>query len=95
MSFPIPTSSTDVKSVGGTQVNFDTTMASGSFYILVTSTLSWVQQGGAPVASAADGSWLAPPNTPILIDGALGAKLSILQHTAAGSASLTLVRFAR
>lgn len=96
MSFPIITPSSDVQAVGGSEVDFDTTMAAGEFYLLVSSTLCWVKQGTAPVAaSAADGSTLVPPNTPILIDGSLGPKLSILQHTAAGSASLTRVKFAK
>lgn len=96
MSFPIITPSSDVQTVAGTEVDFDTTMASGEFYLLVSSTLCWVKQGTAPVAaSAADGSTLVPANFPFLIDGALGAKLSILQHTAGGSASLTRVKLAR
>lgn len=96
MSFPIITPSSDVQTVAGSEVDFDTTMAAGEFYLLVSSTLCWVKQGAAPVAaSAADGSTLVPPNTPMLIDGSLGAKLSILQHTAGGSASLTRVKFAK
>lgn len=97
MSFPVPVSaSADVQTVGAAEVDFDTTMAAGEFFVLVTSTLAWCKQGTAPVAaSAADGSWLAAPNTPILIDGSLGAKLSILQHTAGGSASLTRVKMVK
>jgi hypothetical protein len=87
------TPNSDVQTVGGVEVDFDTTMAADQYYLLVSSTLCWVKQGTAPVAaSAADGSTLVPPNTPILINGALGAKLSIVQHTAGGSASLTRVQ---
>lgn len=96
MSFPVLTPSSDVQTVAGTEVDFDTTMAAGEFYMLVSSTLCWIKQGAAPVAATAgDGSSLVPPNTPILIDGSLGAKLSILQHTAGGSASLTRVKFVK
>ncbi len=84
---------TDVQTVGAAEVDFDTTMAADQYYMLVSSTLCWVKQGTAPVAaSAADGSTLVPPNTPVYIDGAVGAKLSILQHTAGGSASLTRLK---
>lgn len=83
----------DVQTVGAAEVDFDTTMAAGQYYMLVSSTLCWVKQGAAPVAaSAADGSTLVPPNTPMYFDGGVGAKLSILQHTAGGSASLTRVK---
>lgn len=96
MSYPVITPSSDVQTVGGSEVDFDTTMAAGEFYVLVSSTLCWVKQGTAPVAaSAADGSSLVPPNVPYLIDGSLGAKLSILQHTAGGSASLTRVKLVK
>lgn len=96
MSFPVPISSTaTVATVAGAQVNFSNTMATDKLYVLVSSTLAWCQQGAAPVATAGNGSWLVPPNTPVLVDGALGAKLSILQHTSGGTATLTQLRFAR
>lgn len=97
MSFPVPVStSADVQTVGAAEVDFDTVMEAGALYMLVSSTLAWAKQGVAPVAaSAADGSFLVPPNTPIMIDGSLGAKLSILQHTAGGSATLTRVKMVK
>ena len=64
-------------------------------YVLVTSTLAWCSQGASPTASAGAGSFLVPANTPTLIDGAIGAKLALLQHTAGGSATLVRVRAAR
>jgi hypothetical protein len=95
MPFPVPVSaSAATVAVSGTHAVFTTTMAAGEKYVLVSSTLAWCQQGAAPVATAAAGSWLIPANTPTLIDGGLGAKLSILQHTAGGSATLTKVRLA-
>lgn len=95
MPLPVPiSSSATTVAVSGTHAVFTTTMEAGQKYLLVSSTLAWCQQGSAPVATAAAGSWLVPPNTPVLIDGTLGTKLSILQHTAGGTATLTKVRLA-
>lgn len=85
-------STSDLKAVGAASVAFDTTMVPNVKYMLVSTTLCWAAQGAAPVASAADGSFLIPPNVPVLIDGTHGAKLALIQHTAAGQATLVAVK---
>lgn len=94
MSYPVPTTSSDFQSVGASEVDFDTTMASGEYFVFSTSTDCFIKQGAAPVAaSAADGSTFVGAGQSVLIDGALGAKLSVIRNTADGKATLTRVKF--
>lgn len=79
----------DVKAVGLTATRFDITMAVNSFYVLTSTVACWVAQGVAPTAAPnVDGNAYIPPNVPVIISGNFGAKLSIIQASLAGNASL-------
>lgn len=90
----IPVAGTsDFQSVTSSEVDFDTTMASGEHYLFTCSTGCYLKQGAAPVAaSAADGSMYVPAGLPVLIDGAQGAKLSVIRESADGVATLQRVK---
>lgn len=87
------TSTSDSVSVGAASVQFAPTMTNGEKYIFVSTTNCWIAQGADPqTASATDGNMYWPANTPLVIDGGLGAKLAVIQATAGGTASLTRCR---
>ncbi len=56
-----------------------TTMVATDLYVFTSSVDAWVKQGSNPTASAGDGSMFVPAGMPLLIDGAQGAKLSVLR----------------
>jgi hypothetical protein len=62
-----------------------------SRYLLTSNVGLWCAQGSAPVAAPSSGSMYVPPNTPVLIDGANGASLAVVQDATAGKCSLTPV----
>ncbi len=85
----------DHQSVGASEVDFDTTMAAGEHYIFTCSTDCYIKQGAAPVAATAgDASMLVPAGLPVLIEGAQGAKLSVIRRAADGVATLQRVKLA-
>jgi len=96
MSFPVPVTSTgDFKAVAAAAVTFDPTLAVGELWILTASTNCYIAQGAAPTASAADGSTYVHAGQQVLIDGDLGAKVSIIRVTADGVATLTKAKMVR
>lgn len=77
----IPVAGTsDFQAVTGSSVELaGTTMVATGLYVLTCSVDTWVKQGAAPTAAAADGSMFVPAGLPLLIDGAQGAKLAVLK----------------
>lgn len=86
--YPV-TSSSDVQAVTGTHAVMAPTMAAGETWLFVSSTNCYIAQAAAPVATAGDGSMFVPAGVVVSLDGGLGAKLSVIQASANGSASLT------
>src|SRR5206468_4024275 len=88
------TSASDFLTVGAASATFPalTSMTKDQYFLLTSTTAAWAKQGAAPVASAAAGSMYIAPNTPIIICGADGAKLALIQDAAGGKASLTPIR---
>jgi hypothetical protein len=80
--------SSDQKAIIVTPVQFDTAMAVTEMFLFTCSTACYIAQGANPTASAGDGSMFVPANEPVLIDGAQGAKLSVIRQTADGVATL-------
>lgn len=66
-------------------------MVAASYYLFISNTGCWIQQGANPTASAAPGSMFVPANTPIYVGGQTGAKLAVIQDALSGKASLTRV----
>lgn len=95
MSFPVPTTSSDYKTVVAAATTFDTTMADGEDFVFSSSTDCFIKQGAAPAASAADGSSHVGAGQRVLIHGDLGAKLSVIRVAADGHATLTRLKFIR
>lgn len=89
--FPI-TSTSDSQAVSGVAATMSPTMAATEIWLFISTTACYVLQGAAPTATAADGSMFWPPNVPLYLDGGLGAKLSVIQAAAGGTASLTKCR---
>lgn len=94
MLIPIAGSS-DLKVVAGTETDFDTAMAVTDLFVFTCDIDAYIAQGAAPVAaSAADGSMFVPAGMPVVIDGAQGAKLSVIRKGAAdGVATLQKMKF--
>lgn len=81
--------SSDFKAVAAAETDFDTTMAVTETFVFTCDTDCYIAQGAAPVAaSAADGSMFVPAGQPVLIDGAQGAKLSVIRKAVDGVATL-------
>lgn len=80
----------DVVAVGAASATFPNiiAMAAGETYVFTSTVACYIKQGAAPVASAAAGSALVPAGVQVLIDGALGIKLAVIQASTGGSASL-------
>lgn len=83
------TSTSEVEAVTAVAASFTTEMAAGEFYVFASSTNCYIAQGATPTATAGDGSMFVPAGVQVLIDGGLGAALSVIRATADGSASLT------
>lgn len=86
------TASSEFSAVGAAAANITSSMASGKLYVFVSTTACWIKQGTVasnPVASAGAGSMFVPANTPILLSGGYGARLSVIQASAGGNASIT------
>ncbi len=96
-AFPLTTDAAhaDEVAVGAASATFPniTAMAPGQFFLLTSNVALWFKQGSAPVAVAAAGSMYLPPNTPVFISGANGAKLAVIEDSTAGKASLVAVQF--
>ena len=67
-------------------------MTSGTFYALTMTAAGWICQSNAGTAATkGTGSIFLPANITLLIDGAQGSKLTVLQDSAGGNASLVQV----
>lgn len=100
MSYPCPVTisaaTADVAALGAASVQFALAMDASELYLFASSGACWIKQGANPTASAAAGSLFVPANVVVTIDGALGAKLAVIQDGAAtGKASLALARVVR
>ncbi len=86
-------SSADYKTVTNSSAQFDTTLAAGELYELVSTTHALIAQGADPqTAAAADANMVVAAGVPTLISGDLGAKVAIIRVAADGVATLTRVR---
>ena len=83
------TSTADVMAVTSSAAAMAPTMVDGGSYIFVCSVACYILQGAAPTATAADGSMYVPAGVTLLLDGTLGAKLSVIRAAGDGTASLT------
>lgn len=82
----------DYTAVGATATDFPTlVMLTGHWYAFSANTDCWIQQGATPTAAKAAGSMFVSKGTIILIDGAQGPELSVVQDSASGAASLVEV----
>lgn len=66
-------------------------MAASQYFLFISTAACWIQQGAAPVATKAAGSMYVPANFEVLLDGRNGAKLSVLQDSTGGNATLLRV----
>ena len=64
------------------------TMIAGQFWWFVSNAPCWILQGANPIALKAATSLYVPQNVYVLIDGAQGAKLSVLQDGTGGNACM-------
>ena len=95
--FPIlPISaSSDHVTISGSSATFGTinAMSPGQFFLYMANTDTWIKQSAAGTAATAGaGSMFVPARVGIVIDGLNGAKLSAIEDSAGGAASLTPVR---
>ena len=63
-------------------------MVPGQMWWFISTAPCWILQGANPTAVKAASSLYVPQNTYVLIDGAQGAKLSVLQDTTGGNACM-------
>lgn len=71
-------------------LTMDTADGTGvALYLYVANVASWIAQGASPTASAGSGSMYVPAGAQIIIDGALGASLAVIDDGSAGKCSLT------
>ncbi len=89
--FPLISTSI-VQAVGAASAQFSATMAAGELWSFQSTTNCFIAQGANPTAAAANGSVAVAAGQLVLIDGALGAKLAVIQQAAGGSASLCRMR---
>lgn len=95
---PVPKFETSkTVAVTGTAASFSFAMIAHSYYHLISSTDFWFKQGttasfGASPATAGAGSMFWRAGVPLVLTGAAGADVSIIQDTAAGKASLTEIQ---
>lgn len=84
----------DTVAVGAASAEFPNinTMAAGQYFVFCSSVACWIKQGTNPVASAAAGSMFVPANVQVMIDGALGTELAVIQASTGGTASLVRVK---
>lgn len=94
MSLPcLDTSSSDTLTTGAASARFTSTMGSNEVWAFVCVQDAWIKQGGDAVdASAADGSVFVPAKTMVFVHSSGGAKLAVIQNTAAGLASFCRVQ---
>ncbi len=64
-------------------------MANSDIWQLVANTDIWYSQGSSPTASAGNGSTFLAKGQIALFYGSNGAKVAVIQDSAAGKASLT------
>lgn len=64
------------------------TMIAGQLFVFAATVDCWISQGSNPTSTKAIGSRFVKAGIEILIDGAQGAKLAVLQDSAGGNASL-------
>lgn len=99
MSFLSVNSATaDSAVIGAASVQFTTinAMAAGQFFELVANADCWYSQGANPTATAGAGSIFLPARKSVIIDGALGAKIALIQDGAsAGKASLARIKWVK
>lgn len=80
--------SSDYKATTSGEVDFDTTMLSGTYYLFTCDQDCYIKQGTTPAAGAADGSMYVPKGLPVVINGGYGPKLSVIRKDTDGSATL-------
>lgn len=66
-------------------------MTEAGVYVFTADVDCYIKQGADPTASAANGSMLVSAGMPVVIDGAQGAKLSVVRKADSGVATLQKV----
>jgi hypothetical protein len=67
------------------------TMAAGQLFVFAATVDCWISQGSNPTATKGVGSRFVKAGLEVIVDGAQGAKLAVLQDAAGGNASLTQI----
>ncbi len=93
MASAITSLNSALATVGAASVLFATVMGGDEVWEFCSSTACFIQQGAAPVASAASGSIFVPAGARVLVFGGQGARLAVIQQTAGGPATLSRVLF--
>jgi len=83
------TTTSDSQAVGAVAATMAPTMTASERWLFVANTDCYIKQGAAPTATAGDGSMFVPAGVFVVISGLGGAKLSVIQASAGGTASLT------
>lgn len=89
------TSRSEPLDVGAASAQFATlnAMAAGQWFRFFSNVACWIAQGADPTAAAnTAGSMPVAAGEAVLINGALGAKLAVIQDTGGGKAVLTPVQ---
>ena len=66
-------------------------MTKGQLFVFTSTADCWISQGSNPTATKGAGSMFVQKGIQVLIDGANGAKLAILQDSAGGNANLVQI----
>lgn len=66
-------------------------MTAGKLYVFTSTADCWISQGSAPTATKGAGSMFVQKGIQVLIDGAQGAKIAVLQDSAGGNANLVQI----
>ena len=66
-------------------------MVAGQLFAFTSAVDCWIAQGANPTASKAVGSMFVQKGVQILIDGAQGGKLAVVQDVGGGNASLVRI----
>lgn len=97
MSYPVPVTSSALRLViDAVAASFTATMLDDQFFVFTPSVACYIAQGAAPTASAANGSTYVAAGESVLIDGGVGAKLSVIRAGGDdGFGTLTRVKFVK
>ena len=82
----------DFVAVGAASAQFGTiTLAAGKLYVLTSSTDCWFLQGANPTAAKASPCMFVQKGVQLMVDGAQGAKVALIQDAVGGNASINQI----